>query len=201
MSEIQIGKLALALSKAQGHTDREQEGRLTRQFVRKVGDNKFTTNGYDGKSLFERFIEKIAIGMSGCWYWMGHIDGIGYGRFNHPSESKAHRAAWRLFNGNIPAGLKVLHHCDVRGCVNPAHLFLGTQTENMQDALRKGRLRSVPKHGESNPMARLTQKKVARIKEIISKREGTTQRQLARSFGVSPMTICRIVNKKSWVGA
>lgn len=66
---------------------------------------------------------------------------MGYGQIEIDGRSQqAHRVAWMLHNGDIPTGLRVLHHCDVRNCVNPEHLFLGTQRDNVDDALKKGKV-------------------------------------------------------------
>lgn len=84
-----------------------------------------------------------------CWLWQANTvgrDGDKYGQFNtgrvagKQRNVYAHRFAWLLTHGQIPAGLHVCHHCDTPLCVNPSHLFLGTQGENLQDASRKGRL-------------------------------------------------------------
>lgn len=77
---------------------------------------------------------------SGCWLWKSTITIHGYGLHNYKRKRMAaHRVSWILHNGEIPQGLFVLHKCDVRSCVNPAHLFLGTQSDNMQDCIKKGR--------------------------------------------------------------
>jgi hypothetical protein len=79
----------------------------------------------------------------GCWEWRGSRHHQGYGMFMeaHKKPVKAHRLSWRLHNGEIPASLCVLHRCDNTGCVNPAHLFLGTQLDNIRDMVSKGRNR------------------------------------------------------------
>lgn len=87
--------------------------------------------------------EKIryTIDSSGCWIWAGSKKGgSGYGRVSHEGRYiGAHRGSYMAYVGEIPEGLLVLHKCDVKLCVNPSHLFVGTHSDNMQDMLRKGR--------------------------------------------------------------
>ncbi|KKM63632.1 hypothetical protein LCGC14_1509480 [marine sediment metagenome] len=79
---------------------------------------------------------------SECWLWIKSLSDSGYGQFSVDGESiSAHRYSWELHNGPIPDGLCVLHKCDVKPCVNPDHLFTGTNKDNSQDALKKGRLK------------------------------------------------------------
>ena len=76
-----------------------------------------------------------------CWLWTAAKQSDGYGTFWKDGKlTVAHRVAWEETFGHIPNGLQVLHKCDVRLCVNPSHLFLGTQADNLQDAVNKGRL-------------------------------------------------------------
>src|SRR5690606_22558767 len=111
-------------------------------------------------------------------------------------ENKAHRAAYRIFKGEIPAGLKVLHSCDTRCCVNPEHLRLGTQAENIADMIVRGRQKSSPRHGEDNPMAKASWDVVNAIREAVS--AGAKQVDMAKRYGLSPMAVSRIVRKESW---
>ena len=84
----------------------------------------------------EKFYSKIEMSDSGCWEWQGCIDVHGYGRWG---GKRAHRMIWEEFYGVIAAGMMICHHCDNRQCVNPEHLFEGTDKDNVQDMWQKGR--------------------------------------------------------------
>lgn len=83
--------------------------------------------------------------ITGCWLWNAYRDKNGYGNFTETTVPMgAHRYAYRLYVGEIPTGLLVCHKCDTPACVNPRHLFLGTQNDNLADQRRKGRLAGKP---------------------------------------------------------
>lgn len=108
--------------------------------------------GIDGRTglpmpwstVVRRFFEKVRFAADGCWLWTGATIGPGYAQFrrgnrNHNVFAYGHHGAWILFRGPIPEGTAVLHSCDNRLCVNPDHLFLGTQQDNVDDMIAKGR--------------------------------------------------------------
>ena len=92
---------------------------------------------------FERKIERVPF--CTCWFWVGALGARGYGA-TAGYEQLAHRASWRFHFGPIPKGMQVLHRCDIPSCVNPLHLFLGTQADNMRDKVSKGRQARGPTH-------------------------------------------------------
>ena len=151
-----------------------------------------------GRDWCEYFLMRTTAGDGGCILWNLGRDAIGYGRTTHTptGENKAHRISWQLARGLIPKGQRVLHRCDVRHCVNPDHLFLGTQADNVADMVAKGRNRSPGLPGTKNPQAKLTENIVREMRRLHG--GGKSQHQLAREWGVSPMTVNRAVNGKCW---
>lgn len=147
----------------------------------------------------ERFASKVD--RSGdCWAWSGHRSAKGYGRFylSRLAFLGAHRFAWIMENGPIPDGLHVLHRCDNPPCVNPAHLFLGTNADNTADKVAKGRCRMPPvRRGERHHEARLTAEAVVEIRQAYAA-GGVSYQDLAERFGVHNATISRAVNRKYW---
>ena len=124
-----------------------------------------------------------------CWNWTGALNSDGYGSWGGPGADKAHRVAWRLANGEIPQGAHVLHRCDNRRCVNPDHLFLGSNADNVADKMAKNRhLR-----GEATHAARLTEDDVRAIRA--DSRDNAT---IGRQYGVTTTTIWQIKHRKRW---
>ncbi len=106
----------------------------------------------------------------------------------------AHRFSWELHNGPIPKGFCVLHRCDNPPCVRPDHLFLGTHLENIRDMVKKNR--GYDRHGEKNPRAKLTERKVIEIRRRYEL--GETQESLGREYGFVQAYISQIVLRKIW---
>jgi len=134
-----------------------------------------------------------------CWPWLGATNSKGYGTAGH--RGLAHRVAWELTHGTIPAGSKVLHHCDNPRCCNAKqHLFLGTMADNTRDMIEKGRAnfaaRSNP--GERNGRAKLSASNVLEIRR--RKMAGEPGPAIAASFHISNTTLYDIVNRHTWKG-
>ena len=147
------------------------------------------------QSVADRFWDKVEmIPFHPCWEWTASTCN-GYGRFALPGQNErgAHRIAWQLCYGPIPDGLHVLHRCDNRSCVNPDHLFLGTNAENIADCRAKGRFHN----GSRHPMARLSYESAREIRRSLI--EGVTMSALARKYGVSTGAILRIKKNQTWL--
>lgn len=144
-------------------------------------------------TIIDRFLSKVSpVPFCGCWLWLGAIQAdTGYGRFGMPGNTVdyAHRASWRIFIGNIPAGLHICHDCDVRSCVNPAHLFAGTQTDNMRDASAKGRIVLPVASYASSDVHQVAKLSNEQVLEIRKSELGSSE--LGRLFGVSRQAIWR----------
>lgn len=86
----------------------------------------------------QKFMRRVLVAASGCWLWQGPRDAKGYGHYSIGRRSyRAHRVAYEMFKGEHPGELFVCHACDNPPCVNPAHLWLGTTTDNQRDMLAK----------------------------------------------------------------
>lgn len=139
--------------------------------------------------IIKRFLSKIGNGDNGCWSWKGTVNikhkyaifGISSGK-----PVRANRFSYELFKGEIPKGLFVCHTCDNRQCVNPDHLFLGTNKENIVDMMLKGR----------HPNQKLRTEYIPIIRDAIN--AGFRQWEIAKYFGVTQSRIAMIKNGTSW---
>jgi HNH endonuclease len=130
---------------------------------------------------------KYVIKMEGCWEWIGAIS-RGYGKFKVGTRKvRAHRLAYELFVGEIPEGMCVCHSCDNTRCVNPNHLFLGTEQTNATDKVVKGRAGT----------NKLTKEQVLKIRERhVFCNETITA--LAKEYGVDYVTVWYVIKRKTW---
>lgn len=155
---------------------------------------KFTTEMQAAK-----FWEKVdQRGAGDCWTWTGCIAPNGYGRYRNAG---AHRFSWMVTHrSEIPEGMSVLHRCDNRSCVNPHHLFIGSQKDNVADCIAKGRFPSnltARGKGEKCPRAKLTNEQVLDIRSRFTGSHGEL-RMFAKEFGVTIQNIWRLLNRKTW---
>ena len=146
-----------------------------------------------------RFLRKVAVAGPGeCWLFRKTTVHNPYGRFMiNGVREQAHRASWILHNGPIPNGLKVLHRCDTPACCNPAHLFLGTQKDNMQDCARKGRRTCNPASGADHGHAYLKPEVVKSILADVQAGKGS-QKAIAARYGTSQGTVSNIKLGRHW---
>ncbi|MCK4232488.1 HNH endonuclease [candidate division WOR-3 bacterium] len=132
--------------------------------------------------------------VTGCWNVVSHIpDSVGYIQIKRNCrQTRAHRYSWELACGPIPNGLFVRHHCDNPICINPEHLFLGTNKDNMQDAARKGKIPHF--HGEAHGSHKLTATDV----QLIRQDKISTLGELGKKFGIGRTQVRRIKNGENW---
>jgi len=191
-----------------------KETRLARQTSTKVGWVKGQPLryicGHSGHKktlpMPDRFWAKVdkSGGSDACWPWMGATMPKGYGEIEINGRPQlTHRIAYQLSIGPIPDGLFVCHHCDNRRCCNPAHLFVGTNTDNMRDCAQKGRngAKNHPENmarGTHNGNSRLTEEVVRAIRADYARMPRPNQRQLGREYGTSGTTIAAVVKRKTW---
>lgn len=153
-------------------------------------------------SIERKFCSRVFACPSGCWEWTGELQkSSGYGVLDTGNKRngtrkvlRAHRISWNLYKGQIPEGLFVCHKCDNRKCVNPDHLFLGTNQDNVNDMISKGR----------NTRGELVKGSVFKEQDVIKIREmylsGLTQADIWRAFDkkVTRGTIAKIVRYERW---
>jgi HNH endonuclease len=154
------------------------------------------------KTLAERFWSKVdKRGPDDCWLWIAHKLPTGYGTMSMPhgqQNGRSNRLAWELAFGPIPDGLHALHNCpsgDNPSCCNPAHLWLGTHKQNMEDCANKGRWNGL--RGEKHPKAKLTNHLVRKIRRSV-KAGLATSAGLAKALKMDRSTILDIIHGRTW---
>lgn len=150
--------------------------------------------------LFKNFLARVdkSAGDDACWMWTGAPDREGYGLMYTSIDGvkrhyRSNRLSYLIHVGNIPDGMIVCHACDNPGCVNPAHLFIGSPAENTHDMLSKGRggMRNL-----RNGRAKITEDDVRQIR--ILRAQGVRSRVLADRYGISSSMVDNIVRRHSW---
>jgi len=139
---------------------------------------------------FYKFVEKT----DACWLWRGTLANVGYGFMTFQGKRlQTHRTSYEMHKGPIPEGMFVCHKCDVRACVNPDHLFLGTIQDNRADCVQKRR----HGHGDTHGNAKLSANDVITMRRLFASGK-YTKAALARRFGVTPPTAQKVIDRKNW---
>jgi len=171
----------------------------------KPGLNLRTLGGCKPKPADVRFHKSyVKDKSSGCWLWAGSLRGNGYGRIKVNGRAVvASRYSWELHYGPIPDGLLICHTCDKPSCVNPEHLFVGTQKDNMADCIRKGRFvnnssnpmfqKNIGRPGEENIFAKLNSGQVVKI--LADTRKYV---EIAADYNTTPENISFIKRRLTW---
>lgn len=164
----------------------------------KPGDRLWVTQASEGRkehSLEQRF-KALVHKTPTCWEWFGRVNKKRYGIIRKGGNIlSTHRLAWELANRRaVPARFHVLHRCDLPWCVNPDHLFLGTNDDNVADKVAKGRTARVV--GESNGQSVLTADDVRTIRQLATIR--TPQKDIAARFGITQPQVSKILSGKRW---
>lgn len=133
---------------------------------------------------------------TGCWLWLGGSSSTGYGNFHiNGKQTRAHKAYYEHFKDAVPEGLCVLHKCDTPSCVNPEHLFIGTNRDNILDMIKKNRHKRKTGSGPGEKAAnhRLTNEQVLAIRK-----DPRSLSIVGKEYGMDPSTIGKIKNRKLW---
>lgn len=155
-----------------------------------VADKALLLNEADRAVMLSKLMDRITV-TDGCWEWMGRLDDSGYAK---TGTMRVSRLIYVLTYLEPLGELKALHTCDNPKCVNPLHLFAGTQTDNMKDMQEKGREHKA--RGSELPHTKLNPNKVRDIRRL--RAEGVSVMSLARTYGVSVPSIRNIINGKNW---
>lgn len=152
-------------------------------------------------NIQDRIMNHVQIDENGCWIWTGSKSPEGYGKMGIGSRkdatrrtARAHRVSYTVFVGKIPENYDICHKCDNPSCVNPAHLFPGTEKENVADMDAKGRRGFVL--SEDHPKAKLTENDVMEARTL--RKQGFSYYRLAKMYGVYRETMRQAVIGKTW---
>lgn len=150
------------------------------------------------RTEYDRFLSKVMM-LAGCWLWCGAKTRGGYGHFRRKIDGvwkmyKAHRYSYEMHIGSIPENQLVCHSCDNPECVNPGHLYVGSDKQNTQDMMKKGRWKMI-----RNPKHRLLDLEIARaIRQLKKEHPDMTYRELGSRFNTSGQQAHRVVTNQIW---
>lgn len=168
---------------------RSDTGRNDGRKIRDAGETDLFTKGV---VMCERFWIKVDKS-NDCWNWTATKNRSGYGQFRYEGRIvKAHRFSYELSNGKIAAGLSVCHTCDNTSCVNPSHLFIGTDGDNKRDMYQKKR----HVFGEKHPNSKLCVATVLAIRDEV--KNGVSHRVIALKYNTQKSQVSLIANRKRW---
>ena len=167
---------------------------MSKNALHKITPQRLVKNDLRGFPVrLEKFEAHFAQG-EGCWEWTGTLNSTGYGSYG---KRLAHRVAYEVYVGPIPDGMHVCHSCDNRRCANPAHLWLGSASENMRDCKAKGRMSMPPRFvGAGHPQSKLTDEKIISIRQEID--GGAQKRPTARKYQIDRATLQSIIERRTW---
>ncbi|RPI85131.1 MAG: hypothetical protein EHM34_00045 [Nitrosopumilales archaeon] len=149
---------------------------------------------YD-QDMKNKLLSRIDIKDNGCWEWKGAKHRQGYGNIGYKRKvCLAHRISWKLFRGDLRDDILVLHKCDNPPCINPDHLFLGSDRDNVLDSISKGRFYRAK--GKDHYFSRFSNEQIKEIRKLSE--SGITYDKIAKLFDSHKATICHIVKRKSW---
>jgi hypothetical protein len=151
-------------------------------------------------TLLEKFYKKLPdiLDENSCWEWKGAIDAYGYGVLSNKDKTiKAHRVSYEIYYSEPLGDLHCLHKCDNPSCVNPLHLFAGTNLDNVKDKVKKGRCYTGNQKGENNGASKLSDTQVSKIRELYNSGKYTTLK-LGEMYNVNRSTISYIINNKTY---
>lgn len=171
-----------------------QPAELVRQSHAELIEEFGEQEGADHVFLFSR----VTGDPEGCWNFTGHRDKNGYGKLRWKGKGMlAHRVSYMIVNGYLPDDLLVCHKCDNPSCINPQHLFLGTNYDNTMDAVRKGRKFIPDSRGENHGGGKLKEADVREIRRLCASR-ALPQSHIAKQYGINQSVVCAIHRRKIW---
>ena len=191
-----ISKVGRHCSVSECNSPIATKGYCNRHYLRQYRGNPIDKKSCYELTLNERFYGFFEVDeLTGCWLWTGGKNKKGYGQFKYKMKSYiAHRLSYELHVGTLTPGMLVCHSCDTPPCVNPSHLFLGTNQDNTDDKFKKGRNRHA--NGMDNGNRKLTDDNVVEIKSLL--KGGESYAAIGRLFGVRGENISFIAKGKTW---